>query len=242
MRFRTRPKSFLDAARRDAQFEVYAWLLRQTGGHAKFIETGLVLPTEEHFPDRGLRGHAGVTALFRRVQDHAGMADWPCNLEREAADVVAVAPEGERIPVFTYRREALEPIGLIGQFAREFARYLVSSFDEPAPPSAPREALVEITAVFLGFGIFLTNAAARHGDSQLSEGELAHALALFCLLRGLPVEAADEHLNPHLRKHLRLAMLDLAQHELRFRQLRALPAAGAGTDASTPRATRVAEG
>jgi len=48
-----------------------------------------------------------------------------------------------------------------------------------------------------------------------------HALALFCLLQRPACEAADEHLNPHLRKYLRLAMRDLAQHEARFRVLRA---------------------
>jgi len=241
MRFRLQPKPFLDAARRDWQFEVYAWLLRSTGGHAKFLETALVLPTEECFPDRGMRGHAGVAALFRRVRDHAGMADWPCTLERAGGDVVAVAPGEGRIPVFTYQREGLEPIALVAGFAREFARYLISALDEPAPGGdARREGVVELTAVFLGFGVFLVNSAARHADSQLSEGELAHALAMFCLLADCPPDSADEHLNPHLRKHVRLAALDLAQHEMRFRQLRALTDELGNRD-SRP-AARVAEG
>jgi hypothetical protein len=150
MRFRLQPKPFLDAARRDWQFEVFAWLLRNTGGHPKFLETTLVLPTEEYFPDRGMRGHAGVAALFRRVRDHAGMADWPCSVEREGGAVAAVAPGPGRIPVFTYQREGLEPIALVAQFAREFARYLISALDEPAPGGdARRECAVEMTAVFL---------------------------------------------------------------------------------------------
>ena len=40
----------------------------------------------------------------------------------------------------------------------------------------------------------------RERQYPMNEGELVHALALFCLLRRLPIETADQHLNPHLRK------------------------------------------
>ena len=83
MRFHLKPKSFLDEPRRDWQFEAFAWMLRNCGGYAKFLETTLVLPTEEHFPDKGMKGHAAIAALFRRARDHAGMADWPCTVEPE---------------------------------------------------------------------------------------------------------------------------------------------------------------
>jgi hypothetical protein len=229
-----RPKSFLDAARRDWQFEVFAWLLRNTGGFAKFRDTALVLPTEEFFPDRGMKGHAGVAALFRRVREHAGMADWPCTVE-PASEAAPATPEPGSIPVFRYQREGIEPIALVAQFARELARYLVAAFDEPAPGGEARhEPALEITSVFLGFGMFAANTAARTRDFQLSEGEVAHALALFCLLRGLPPDAADEHLNPHLRKHVRLASLDLQQHEMRFHKLRGLAAVPAGIAERAP--------
>jgi hypothetical protein len=221
MRFKSKPKSFLDVSRRDWQFEAFAWLLRNSGGHQKFLETTLVLPTEEHFPDRGMRGHAGVAALFRRARDHAGMADWPCTVEAETSEPRSVDPESENIRVFTYRRGSLEPISLVAGFGCGFARYLIETYDEPAPGGeSAREAAVEIAAVFMGFGVFLANSAVRQAGYQLSEGELAHALALFCLLRGLPEETAEKHLNPHLHKYVRLAALDLAQHETKFQKLR----------------------
>jgi hypothetical protein len=217
---RSRPKPFLDDARRDWQFDAYAWLLRQSGGYQKFLDTTLVLPTLEYFPDRGLKGHAAVAALFHRVRDHAGMADWPCAVQPE--DDTPTAEDPERIPVFRYRRDSLEAVALVANFAREFARYLVATFDAPAPgPESRHEAAVELAAVFMGFGIFLCNAGVRDTSYQLSEGELAHALAIFCLLRREPEDSAGEHLNPHLRKHLRLAMRDLAGHETRFQKLRA---------------------
>jgi len=225
MRFRLKPKSFLDESRRDWQFEAFAWMLRNCGGYSKFLETTLVLPTEEHFPDRGMKGHAAIAALFRRARDHAGMADWPCTVEPEPEQPPA-DPGESGIRVFTYKRGSLEPISLVAGFACNLARFLVETFDEPAPGGEPaREPALELAAVFMGFGIFLANSSVRQTRFQLSEGELAHALALFCQLRDLPEEEIEPHLNPHVRKHVRLAARDLAQHELRFQKLRATQAA-----------------
>jgi hypothetical protein len=228
MRFRLKPKSFLDASRRDWQFAAFGWMLRHSGGYAKFVDTELVVPTEQFFPDRGMKGHAGVTALFRRVRDHAGMADWPCTLEIETDEPRTVPADGEAIRVFTYRRGGLEPVSLVAGFACNFSRYLIETFDEAAPGGVGcAESAGEIAAVFMGFGVFMANAAARQGHFLLSEGELAHALALFCLLRDLPPESADPHLNPHLRKYVRLATRDLAQYELQLQKLRATVAVAA---------------
>jgi hypothetical protein len=222
MRDRLKPKSFLDDSRRDWQFQAFAWLLRHTGGYGKFLETTLVLPTEAHFPDRGLKGHAAVAALFRRVRDHAGMADWPCSVE-PASDTPRIETDAAgRVPVFTYARGDLEPIALVANFARDLARYLLATLEEPRPGgAAASEQMLEVAAVFMGFGVFLANSAIGARQHVMNEGELVHALALFCLLQRTPPEAADEHLNPHLRKYLRLAVCDLAQHESRFQRLRA---------------------
>jgi len=221
MRVRLKPKSFLDTSRRDWQFQAFAWLLRHTGGYAKFLETELVLPTEAHFPDRGMKGHAAVVALFRRVRDHAGMADWPCTVEPAGDTPRVETDDSERIPVFTYPRERLEPITLVANFSRDLSRYLVATIGEPPPGGEELcEPAMELGAVFMGFGIFLANSAMREQQQPMNEGELVHALALFCLLRRLPIDTADEHLNPHLRKYLRLAHRDLAQHETRFQALR----------------------
>jgi len=223
MRLQLKPKTFLDASRRDWQFEAFSWLLRHTGGYQKFFETELVLPTEEFFPDRGMKGHAGVAALFRRVREHAGMEDWPCTVEVASEEPRAAGDDADRIQVITYQRGPLDPIKLVAHFAREMARYLIGTFDEPAPGGeAARESAVELAAVFMGFGLFMANSAASHVNYQLSEGELTHALALFCLLGKKPPDSADAHLNPHLRKYVRLAARDLDQYEARFQKLRAV--------------------
>ncbi|HET9863975.1 MAG TPA: hypothetical protein VFP37_11070 [Steroidobacteraceae bacterium] len=234
MRPAPKPKPFLDDARRDWQFAAFAWLLRHCGGYAGFLDTTLVLPTPEHFPDRGLKGHAAVSALFRRVRDHAGMADWPCTVEPAGDAPRAEVDDPARIPVFTYSR-GVEPVTLVANFALDLARYLVSTLEEPPPGGeARREAAIELGTVFMGFGIFAANSAVGGRRHELSEGELAHALAIFCLLRGLEPENADEHLNPHFRKYLRLAIGDLAQYGKEFGKLRAVATVPPGTERALP--------
>jgi hypothetical protein len=221
--FRARPKSFLDPARREWQFEAFAWLLRHCGGYPKFFETTLVLPIEQHFPDRGMSGHAAVTALFRCVRDHAGMADWPCVVEPRLQGPRTTPPSSNQIPVFTYDPDIVEPKALIATFAHALARYLVGTFDEPAPGGAPlQEPAIELSAVFMGFGVFMANSAFTDARYDLNEGEFVHALAMFCLLRKLDPETVAQHLNPHLRKYLRLAARDLAQYESGFKRLRSV--------------------
>lgn len=216
----TRPKPFLDAARRDWQFATFAWLLRNSGGYSKFLDTTLVLPTSEHFPVSGAKGRAGIAALFRRVRDHAGMAEWPCSVEPETA------PEEHRrstaIPVIRYPADDLEPGALIATFARELARQFVETFEEPAPGGGSLfEPGIDVAAIFMGFGVFLANATCAGTRFALNEGEAAHALAMFCLLRNLETAPIGTYLNPHLRKHLRLAARDLGQHARAFKALRA---------------------
>ena len=221
--FRARPKSFLDSARREWQFDAFAWLLRNCGGYPKFLETTLVLPIEQHFPDRGMSGHAGATALFRCVRDHAGMADWPCTVEPESQVPRSTPRPSNHIPVFTYNPDILDPAALIATFAHALARYLVETFEEPAPGGPPlHEPAIELSAVFMGFGVFMANSAFAEASYDLNEGEFVHALAMFCLLRKLDPESVAQHLNPHLRKYLRLAARDLAQYEPGFQRLRAV--------------------
>lgn len=218
---RARPKPFLDAARRQWQFDAFAWLLRSCGGYPRFLDTTLVLPSEAHFPDSGMKGHAAAAALFRCVRDHAGMADWPCAVEPGARDEGGRDMEGLR--VIHYPPGLSERAGLVAHFAHELARYLVESIDEPPPGGASlHEPAVDFAAVFLGFGVFLANSSARDPRWSLNEGELVHALALFCLLRNIPEEAAAPHLDAHVRKYLRLAMGDLAQFPGDFRRLRSI--------------------
>jgi hypothetical protein len=222
--FRARPKPFLDSTRRNWQFDAFAWLLRGCGGLPRFADTLLVLPIEEHFPDRGMKGHAAAAALFRRVRDHAGMADWPCMVEPRAGQMDKGGDQKPgQIRQIHYSPDERHPEILVAHFAHELARYLVESLDDAPPGGASLyQPTVDLAAVFMGFGVFMANSSAEGARWDLNEGELVHALAMFCLLRKLPPESVEPHLNAHVRKYLRLAMSDLAQFEPAFQRLRSV--------------------
>jgi hypothetical protein len=114
-------------------------------------------------------------------------------------------------------------MSMAGAFAHELARMLVETFEEPAPGGASlHEPAVDLATVFMGFGVFMANSTFESARYDLNEGEFVHALAIFCLLRKLDPETVAPHLNPHLRKYLRLAARDLAQHEPDFQKLRSV--------------------
>ena len=218
---RSRPKPFLDDARRDWQLDAFAWLLRNGGGYPRFEGTVLVLPVAAHFPDSGMSGNAAAIALFRRVRDHAGMADWRCTVAPATPDRRAATPAG--IPVIRYEPADEAPLALVPRFARALAGLFVETFDEPPPGGdALVEPAIDLATVFMGFGVFLANSAFESAQYDSNEGELVHALAIFCLLRKIDPASVEPHLNAHLRKYLRLAARDLAQHEARFRKLRSV--------------------
>ena len=226
--FRAKPKTFLDDARRRWQFDAFAWLLRGCGGFPRFIDTALVLPIPEHFPEPGMKGHAAAAALFRLVRDHAGMADWPCMVEPDVTPRAGEPSEStpqpvrDRIRVIHYPPDC-QPDLLVAHFAHELARFLVESLDEPPPGGAMLyEPAIDLATVFMGFGVLMANSSACGARWDLNECELVHALALFCHLRRVPPEAAEMHLNAHVRKYLRLAMGDLARFEPDFQRLRAV--------------------
>jgi hypothetical protein len=217
-----RIKPFLDDARREWQFAVFAWLLRNGGGYARFRATELVLPTAEDFPAHGMHGHAAASAVFRRVRDHAGMADWPCAIE-PATRTPRTATAGA-IPVIRYA-PADADAALVPAFARGLARCLVETFDEPPPGGeALLEPAIDLAVVFLGFGVFIANAARGTARYDLNEGEFVNALAIFCLLGRTSPGTVEPHLDPHLRKYLRLAARDLESRSVHFRRLRAIVA------------------
>ena len=101
--FRAKTKSFLDASRRQWQFDAFAWLLRGCGGYPRFLDTEPVLPIAEHFPDRDLKGHALAAAVFRRVRDHYAVIQVVSGLILVALGALLFAGEFWRLRVYLNR-------------------------------------------------------------------------------------------------------------------------------------------
>ena len=173
------------------------------------------------------------------------MDEWPCKLKAQEDDIeTRVAPtlsiqnapqnpngtfelsESDKI-VITYNPALVHsPTQLVATLAHELGHYLTATSPEPPPGGWENwEFATDITATFLGFGVFMANSAFNFQqftevDSQgweynrsgyLSESEHVYALAIFLLLKKIPFERALSHLKPHLRKVLKKCIKELSE-------------------------------
>ena len=118
---------------------------------------------------------------------------------------------------------------LVATFAHEAAHYLLHSRDRVPGGEEVEELMTDLTAVWLGFGIFLGNNA-RFAEHQadvggswfvsgwqgyLGERSLMTALALSELLAGRDPLIAAPYLKPHLASDLKQATKFAAKRNLR---------------------------
>ena len=240
------PKLPVDADELEWQLATFKWLGAEFGPAG---EAPLVLPTAAYFPPSPRKGEGRIEDLFGSVKVAAGLADWPCELRAGAGErpahvgtglllrhLGATPPcgtftiddgEGGQRVVITYNPSLADDIGaLIATFAHELGHYLMSTA-KTAPPGGweLHELHTDLTAVHLGFGIFLANSARSFGQFQsagemgwssrtqgyLSEGALVTAIAIFQRLAGRDPLAAAPYLKPYLESDLRKATKALAR-------------------------------
>lgn len=176
--FRRQP--LLDASSIAWQYEVFGWALRHFGTDIFQDETILVLPSNAHFPGRANSIPEMARLIFQQVQQHAGLAHWPCRVvdpgafdpETRPRLVIQGALRGSRgiVPTAVSPAERLtvtydpdmvrNPEALIGTYAHTLAHYLAALAQE-APPGGEANwpHATELLAVFMGFGVILANSA-----------------------------------------------------------------------------------
>ena len=132
--------------------------------------------------------------------------------------------------IITYNPSlSADPQQMVATFAHELAHYLTATAAEPPPGGWENwEFATDIAATFLGFGVFMANNAFSFNqftdvDAQgwqsrrngyLSEAEHCFALALFLLLKKIPIEEATRHLKPNLAKMLKKANGEIGDSEI----------------------------
>lgn len=240
------PRLPIDADELEWQLATFKWLGLEFGPPG---EAPLVLPTPQFFPPSPRQGHGRIEDLFAAVKAAAGLSDWPCDLragagERPAHVGTALllrhhgAPppcgtftvegeDGEQRVVITYNPSLIDdPTAMIATLAHELGHYLMSTA-RTAPPGGweLHELHTDLTAVYLGFGLFLANSARSFSQFQslgeqgwssrtqgyLSEGALVTATAIYQLLAGRDPLAAALYLKDYLQTDLRRAVKGLAR-------------------------------
>jgi hypothetical protein len=202
--------------------------------------TGPVAIRPVQRPDGPAARHARALHIFEQVKAHAGLTGWPVEL---VADDNPAAREPTRLslgqPVhgalaqgtfsiagnaalITYTPALVaDPQRLIATFAHELAHYLLAARRSEPPCEADElEFLTDLTAVMLGFGVFMANSVfavetMRDGTLEgwrmrrsgyLPEHDLVFDLALFIAAKELDPAPAVRHLKPHLGKLLQRAL------------------------------------
>lgn len=186
----------IDREVEDWQIDAARWVIKNFGGLKEIRNSILVLPTKEHFPTNGEEGHALAEVLLSHVKHHAGMAEWPCELEAQAelppgeVDEFIVQKFEQQPPMGTFRIDEGEntgddednmpiisydpalltnPTRLISTLAHELAHYLMLTSPEPPPDGWElHEHATDFLAVFMGFGVFMANSAFHF--EQMSDG------------------------------------------------------------------------
>ena len=239
------PRLPIDKDELEFQVATFKWLGREFGSVA---DRPLVLPTSDFFPAPS-GGTPRIQALFDNVRHAAGMAGWPCELRAGREDrpsrvglalllrhegapapcgtFQVAGPDGGQRVIITYNPSlAADTDAMVATFAHELGHYLMSTAKSDPPGGWDLHELhTDLTGVWLGFGIFLANAARNFSQFQdageigwssrsqgyLSEGSLVTALAMFQRLRGEDPLAPARWLKDYLRTDLRNAAKALAR-------------------------------
>lgn len=171
------------------------------------------------------------------------MEEWPCRLEAQEEDanpVVAptiVVRNAENNPlgtiskndsnevVVTYNPKiTADPTQMVATFAHELSHYLTGTAPEPPPGGWGNwEFATDIGATFMGFGLFMANAAfsfrqytdgniqgwQTSGGGYLSLEEYSYSLAIFLKLKDMPYESAAPYCRPNIKGLLKRAFKEI---------------------------------
>jgi hypothetical protein len=214
-----------------------AWLLDElarlvaTGGERQLVRAPIRRPIVTEFPDPWTTDLASLHRLCQRMMRYAGLGavDFGLTPRPDAPFEVPLTFTGldGGVAHFAASGRGLEEVGevLIGSVAREVARAWIALHAVQATEGCEAR-LADLTAVYLGFGVFMVNAAGpgpglppEHRAFALAAQILARrmsCLATWRLLRLLePTSQADarsalRHLRPaeQVRQRLGLAILD----------------------------------
>lgn len=249
--FKSRP--LLSEEDESFQIETYKWLLSHFGGSHFYESTQLILPTEEYFPSKVNTPESAAQETFEQVKNYAGLEKWPCVLQVQEEDPNLVVGETllvqnvEHNPHGTFsineKNEAIitynpklvtSPTQMVATFAHELAHLLTSTAPEPPPGGWENwEFATDITATFLGFGIFQANSVFNFkqyssagtigwqttGGGYLSESEHSYSLAIFLQLKGLSADIAYPHCDGNIKALLKKALQEL-EHKPYIDELR----------------------
>lgn len=253
-------RNLIDRDVAEWQFDGFAWLIDNFETSAGLVDSPLILPTPVFFPDIDDLSHTQADHIFRLVKAQCGFNEGDIfELEGKSGrpdaslgGVAMVETTGD-LACGTYQmiqskygkpREIIrydtgledKPTQLVATFAHELSHALHGRAHEQLEIEPELyELFTDLTAIFLGYGIFLSNTRFEfsqfsNGDTQgwqaqgagyLPEADMVFATALFMRIKDLPMDVALPHLKPRLQKMLKKAWRQLDRNRDEIEALRA---------------------
>ena len=246
------------------QFEYFGWLIRNFSSGSGLPNSELWLPIAEHFPsweEADIRRPFLAEHIFYIVKAQCGFDQGTIfDLVRAktakdtllgGAATVQVSgntacgtyqyepkKHGQPIETITYD-SGMEPNAtqLVATFAHELSHALHNRSVEPLNIDPELyELFTDLTAIYLGYGVFIANSRfgfsrvfesntegwQAQGAGYLPEADMIFATAIFMRVKDIPQEVASEHLKPRLQKMLNKAFKQLSNYEAEVEALRVL--------------------
>jgi hypothetical protein len=229
-----RPKCPLNPPAKDWVEERLAWLSDEFG-FEPFIESPVILPTSEFFPDTYDGSKPTVRKLLNRTCRYMGVSPRlvAMKLYSEANRVWLVDGNGEYLPgtaglyeegeerfiIRLERSQLSNPMDLVGTMAHELAHVRLLGESRISNDAPDNELVTDLTVVFHGLGIFMANSPRafrstmrKWGNSDalmpeyLSLPMLVYALAHQSWWRGERKPAWLGHLRPDARAAFKPAL------------------------------------
>jgi len=231
----------------DWLFNGFSWCLQNFGDESFYQNTTLVLPSDQFFPGRANNAFDMSQLIFDQVRNYCGLSYWPVELvdvhheqpgENDMSLPAVLENTGQRLRIYMEPRQAANPEVQIANFAHILAHHL--SFLAKSPPPCEEDEwfhLMELVAVFMGFGLMMANTARpyRGGGCArcvspelerqgfLSEDELTYALAIFCTLKEIPEKSVKPYLKGSLFSVFKRSLKDIqkrTEHVIEVKQSR----------------------
>ena len=252
-------RRLVDVEVADWQFDGFAWLIDNFSSAAALPDSPLFLPTATFFPEPEGQLRSQAEHIFHLVKAQCGFNEGDIfDLEPQAGrpesslgGLAMVETTGQTacgtyqiIPAkFGKAREIIKydaglenkPSQLVATFAHELSHALHNRAKEALDiEPALYELFTDLTAIYLGYGIFLSNTRFEfsqftnadtqgwqaQGAGYLPEADMVFATAIFMHIKNIPVEIAKAYLKPRLQKMLKKAFRQLERYEDEIEALR----------------------
>ncbi|MFC5861987.1 hypothetical protein ACFPT7_06760 [Acidicapsa dinghuensis] len=221
-------------------------------GRQRMLDAKVRLPVDADFPDRFDGSEAAAERMFERICGYMEvdgekidfelmrddqrslrelLPEWSARPESNTGGLyMPSAPDAEtseRCVVAVNAGRLKDPVGLVAVIAHELCHVILLEGGLIDPDVVDHEPMTDLLTVFLGFGVFTANAAARFSQYQdgqkqgwsmqklgyLPEQVFGYALAKFARERGERKPVWDRYLETAVRDYFTRSCVWLEKHE-----------------------------